>query len=323
MKEFWKKRRVLITGGGGFIGSWLALRLLERKAEVVLLVKGRIKTPLLGPKALKEIKAITMLDIADFSKTKNAFLKYGADTCFHLAGQPIVGAANESPIPTFEANIRGSWNVLEAARQSGVKRLIIASADKVYGEQKKLPYSEDMPLSAGHPYGTSKICSELLGRTYLNTYGLPVAMLRASNTYGGGDLNFSRIIPGTIRSVLKNEDPVIRGDGSALRDFVYIEDIINAYLALAESLHKDKVRGASFNFGSGSPVSILDIVKKIIKISGRKQLKPLVTGKANPKNEVSSQYLSVRKAASLLGWQPRYGLEKGLRLTMEWYSNFI
>ncbi|TAM36220.1 NAD-dependent epimerase/dehydratase family protein, partial [bacterium] len=245
------------------------------------------------------------------------------DTCFHLAGQSIVSIANESPFPTFDANIKGTWNILEAARQTGVKRLIIASADKVYGEQGELPYAEEMPLSAVHPYGASKICAELLGRTYLNTYGLPVAIMRSSNAYGGGDLNFSRIIPGTIKSVLDNKDPVIRGDGSSLRDFIYIADIVNAYLILAESLHKDNVKGGSFNFGSGRPVSMLDLVKMIIKISGRKNLKPLIFGKAGPKNEISRQYLSIKKARRVLGWRPRYDLEKGLRLAINWYENSI
>jgi len=322
-KQFWHKRRVLITGAGGFIGSWLTLSLLERGAEVVLLSKGDIKNPLLTSKVIKKVKAVARSDIADFSKTKKVFKKYRPDTCFHLAGQPIVAIANESPLPTFNANIKGTWNTLEASRQAGVKRLIIASADKVYGEQGKLPYAEDMPLAAVHPYGVSKICAELLSRTYLNTYGLPVAILRASNTYGGGDLNFSRIIPGTIKSVLDNKDPVIRGDGSSLRDFIYIADIINGYLALAESLHREDVRGESFNFSSGRPVSILDLVKMIIKISGRKGLRPRILGKASPKNEISRQYLSIKKAARVLGWGPRYDLKAGLRWAINWYKNYI
>lgn len=321
VKKFWHKRRVLITGGSGFIGSWLTLSLLKHGAEVVLLVKGNIKNPLLTARVLKGVKAITRADITDFSKTKKIFQKYRVDTCFHLAGQPIVGVANESPFPTFNANIKGTWDILEAARQTGVKRLIIASADKVYGEQRGLPYTEDMPLSAVHPYGASKICAELLSRTYLNTYGLPVAILRSSNAYGGGDINFSRIIPGTIKAVLNNRNPVIRGDGSSLRDFIYIADIVNAYLALAESLHKDNVKGESFNFGSGRPVSMLDLVTMIIRISGRKGLKPVVLGRSSPKNEISRQYLSIKKAGRVLGWHPQYDLEKGLRLTINWYEN--
>lgn len=323
VKQFWHKRRVLITGGSGFIGSWLTLSLLEHGAEVVLLAKGNIKNSLLTAKVLKEVKAIVRADITDFSKTKKIFERCRVDTCFHLAGQPIVSIANESPLPTFESNIKGTWNILESARQTQVKRLIIASADKAYGDQEKLPYTEDMPLSAAHPYGASKICAELLGRTYLNTYGLPVAIVRASNTYGGGDLNFTRIIPDAINSVLNNKNPIIRGDGTSLRDFVYIADIVNAYLTLAESLHKDNVKGEFFNFGSSRPVSILDLVKMIIGISGRKGLKPVVLGRAVPKNEISRQYLSNKKASRVLGWYPRYDLEKGLRLTINWYENFI
>jgi len=323
VKQFWHKRRVLITGASGFIGSWLTLSLLERGAEVVILAKGNMRNSLLTAKMLKEVKAIAKADITDFLKTRKVFNKYKVDTCFHLAGQPIVGIANESPFPTFDANIKGTWNVLEAARQGGVKRLIIASADKVYGEQGELPYTEKMPLSAVHPYGASKICAELLSRTYLNTYGLPVAILRASNTYGGGDLNFSRIIPGTIKSVLNNKNPVIRGDGSSLRDFIYITDIVNAYLILAESLHKENVKGEAFNFSSGRPVSILELVKMIIKISGRKGLKPRILDKVSPKNEISRQYLSIKKAGRVLGWHPQYDLEKGLKLTINWYENSI
>lgn len=323
VKQFWHKRRVLITGGSGFIGSWLTLSLLEYGAEVVLLIKGNIKNPLLTAKVLKEVKAIVRADITDFSKTKKIFEEHRVDTCFHLAGQPIVSIANESPLPTFESNIKGTWNILESARQTQVKRLIIASADKAYGDQKKLPYTEDMPLSAVHPYGASKICVELLGRTYLNTYGLPVAIVRASNTYGGGDLNLTRIIPDAINSVLNNKNPIIRGDGSSLRDFVYIADIVNAYLTLAESLYKDNVKGEFFNFGSSRPVSILNLVKMIIKISGRNGLKPVVLGKASPRNEISRQYSSNKKASRVLGWYPRYDLEKGLKLTINWYENFI
>jgi CDP-glucose 4,6-dehydratase len=321
IKKFWHKRRVLITGGSGFIGSWLTLALLEHGAEVVILARENIKNPLLASMNLPQLKVIEA-DITDFTSLSRMFKRCKADTCFHLAGQPIVSIANESPFPTFESNIKGTWNVLESARQAQVKRLIIASADKAYGDQKILPYTEEMPLLAVHPYGASKICAELLSRTYLNTYGLPVAIVRSSNTYGGGDLNLTRIIPDTINAVLNNKNPVIRGNGSSLRDFVYIKDIIDAYLILAESLHKNRVKGESFNLGSGRPISILEIVKKIIEISGRKNLFPVVLGKVNPENEISRQYLSNKKAGRILGWHPRYDLERGLKLTINWYEDF-
>ncbi|MFH1442350.1 MAG: NAD-dependent epimerase/dehydratase family protein [Candidatus Omnitrophota bacterium] len=321
-KQFWHRRKVLITGGNGFIGAWLALELFKYEAEVIILAKREINNPLLNRKKLPKFKVIKA-DIMDFSSVNRIFEKYKIDTCFHLAGQPIVSIANESPLSTFKANINGTWNILEAARQTQVKRLIIASADKVYGDQKRLPYIENMPLLAMHPYGVSKICAELLSRAYLNTYGLPMAIVRPSNTYGGADLNLTRIIPDTINSVLNNRNPVIKGDGSSLRDFIYIADIINAYLILAESLHKDKVKGEVFNLGSGRPISILSLVKKIIEISGKKNLKPIVIGKGKPKNEIDKQYLSNKEAGRILGWYPRYDLEKGLKLTINWYKNFI
>ncbi len=320
-KQFWRARKVLITGGNGFIGSWLTLALLKHGAQVFILVRENIKSPLFASMKLPQRKVIKA-DITDFASLSRIFKRCKADTCFHLAGQPIVSIANESPFPTFESNIKGTWNVLESARQAQVKRLIIASADKAYGGQKRLPYTEEMPLLAVHPYGASKICAELLSRTYLNTYGLPVAIVRSSNTYGGGDLNLTRIIPDTINAVLNNKNPVIRGNGSSLRDFVYIADIIDAYLTLAESLHENRVKGESFNLGSGRPISILEIVKKIIGISGRKSLFPVVLGKVNPENEISRQYLSNKKAGRILGWYPRYDLERGLKLTINWYEDF-
>jgi len=320
-KQFWNARKVLITGGNGFIGAWLTLALSRYGAKVVILVRENIKNPLFSPKELARVEVIKA-DITDFASLSGIFKRCKADTCFHLAGQPIVSIANESPFPTFESNIKGTWNVLESARQALVKRLIIASADKAYGDQKRLPYTEQMPLLAVHPYGASKICAELLSRTYLNTYGLPVAIVRSSNTYGGGDLNLTRIIPDTINAVLNNKNPVIRGNGSSLRDFVYIEDVIDAYLTLAESLYEKRVKGESFNLGSGRPISILEIAKKIIEISGRRGIFPIVLGKVNPENEISRQYLSNKKAGRILGWHPRYDLDEGLKLTINWYKDF-
>ncbi|MCK4649193.1 GDP-mannose 4,6-dehydratase, partial [bacterium] len=254
---------------------------------------------------------------------ENIFKKYKPDTCFHLAAQAIVGKANQSPLPTFESNIRGTWNVLEVARNKGIGQMIIASSDKAYGEHEKLPYTEDFSLSALHPYDASKACCDILARTYAHTYDLPIAVTRCANIYGGGDLNFSRIIPDTIRSVLYKRNPIIRSDGTPLRDYIYIEDVVNAYLVLAEKLDDKKIRGQAFNFGTARPISVLNLVTKIIDISGKTSLKPVVKGKGKVRGEIDEQYLSSQKAGDLLGWRHRVSIEEGLSKTIDWYRQYF
>lgn len=323
MKEnFWQDRRVFITGANGFVGSWLTRALIERGAEVSVLIKEEVPGSLFNAEAPK-LKKIFRGSLVYYNLMESIFKEEKPDTCFHLAAQAIVGKANQSPLPTFESNIKGTWNILEAAREKGIGRMVVASSDKAYGEHEKLPYREDFSLSALHPYDASKASSDILARTYAHTYNLPLAVTRCSNIYGGGDVNFSRIIPDTIRSVLKNKNPVIRSDGSPLRDYTYVEDIVLAYLTLAEHVGEKAINGQAFNFGTERPISVLKLVNEIIKLSGRKSLKPVILGKGKLKGEIDKQYLDITKARRLLSWKPRYKLEEGLKKTIEWYENFL
>jgi CDP-glucose 4,6-dehydratase len=247
--------------------------------------------------------------------------EYEIDTVFHLAAQTIVTIANRNPISTFESNIKGTWNVLEACRRAPlVKRIIVASSDKAYGDQEKLPYDEDTPLEGKHPYDVSKSCTDLLCKAYFETYKLPVCVTRCGNFYGGGDLNFNRIVPGTIHSVLNEEAPIIRSDGSLVRDYFYIEDGVEAYLLLAEEMEKLKIKGEAFNFSNEIQVTVLELVEKILKIM-KSELKPKILGEAT--NEIKHQYLSAKKAREILEWKPKYTLEEGLRRTTKWYEDFL
>jgi len=320
----WKEKNVLVTGATGFVGSWLTKSLVEKKANVVALVRDHIPdSPLNYMGTYPKLKAVVDGDIINYDTVNRIFNEYDIDICFHLAAQTIVGTANRSPLPTFETNIKGTWNVLEVALKSEtLERIVIASTDKVYGEPIKLPITEDHLLSGTYPYDGSKACVEILARTYFKTYGVPVAITRCCNIYGGGDLNFSRIVPDTVRSIIFNKNPIIRSDGTPVRDFIYISDAVNAYLTLTENLDKKNVKGEAFNFGSNSPIKILDLVNKIIKISG-KNLKPVIKGKGKPKGEISVQYLSSEKAKKILKWKPKTPLEIGLKKTIKWYEDFF
>jgi len=248
--------------------------------------------------------------------------EYNIDTCFHLAAQTIVDVAKKFPLSTFESNIKGTWNILEASRNcKTIKRLIIASSDKAYGTHSKLPYKESYPLHGEYPYEVSKTCCDLLAQCYFKTYNLPIAIARCANIFGGGDFNFSRIVPGTIRSLIFDENPVIRSDGTPLRDYLYVEDAVDAYLTLAENLDKNIIKGEAFNFGSGKPISVVDLVNLIIKISGKNYLKPKILNKAIA--EIRDQYLSCEKAKKLLKWEAKFNLEDALIRTYEWYEKFF
>ncbi|MFB0544824.1 MAG: GDP-mannose 4,6-dehydratase [Asgard group archaeon] len=319
----WNGKNILITGSTGFVGSWLSKALVERKANVIVLVKTDAKDSLLKYMGTyPKLKAVVRGDIIDYNSMKSIFDKYEIDTCFHLAAQAIVGTANQSPTQTFETNIKGTWNMLEVARVCKVERLIVASTDKVYGEPIKLPITEEHPLLASYPYDASKACADILSRTYFKTYGLPVGVTRCCNIYGGGDLNFSRIVPDTVRSIVLNKNPTIRSDGTPVRDFIYITDAISGYLTLAENLDREKIKGEAFNFGSNSPIKIIDLVNLMIKISG-KDLKPEILGKGKPKAEIGTQYLSIEKARNLLNWRPKFSLEEGFEETIKWYEEYF
>ena len=321
----WKNSNVLITGATGFVGTWITKALIDRGANVVALIRDEIPNmPLRTMGIYKNLGAAVSGDITDYSSVKRVFNEYEIDTCFHLAAQTIVGVAKSNPTNTFKINILGSWNVFEAARTSEtLKRLVIASTDKVYGEPVELPITEEHPLLAAYPYDASKACVERLARTFFTTYGLPVSITRCCNIYGGGDLNFSRIIPGTIRSIILNQNPVIRSDGTPVRDFIYVKDAANAYLVLAESMDRRGVAGEAFNFGSNAPINMLNLVREIIAASGRTGLRPDVQGTKKPDAEIDEQYLSSEKAERVLGWKPKYDLQAGLKETIRWYENYF
>lgn len=316
----WQDNRVFITGGTGFVGSWLLNELVNRGARITILVRG-IHSKTFQKLLLSDEKpdSVVLGRLEDLNLIERIINEYEIEVCFHLAAQAIVSVANKNPLSTFHSNILGTWNLLEACRRSNtLKCLIVASSDKAYGEPKSLPITEDHPLLASYPYDASKACSDILARTYYKTYGLPVAVARCSNIYGGGDLNFSRIVPGTIRSVLLDENPIIRSDGSPLRDYLYISDVVSAYIRLAENIERTDVKGQPFNFSTRKPLSVLQIVEKIIEISGKTHLKPRILGRASP--EIQAQYLSSDKAYKTLNWTAKITIEKGLEETIRWFD---
>jgi CDP-glucose 4,6-dehydratase len=321
-KAFWQHRRVFVTGCTGILGSWLTLALLDAGADVVGLIRDHVPLSNLNLSGADKRIAAVDGDICDGALLERVLNEYEVEVVFHLAAQPLVRLANRAPLGTFETNVRGSWLLLEACRVSPtVKRVVVASSDKAYGDQDVLPYTEDAPLQGRHPYDVSKSCADLIAQAYACTYGLPVAITRCGNIYGGGDLNWDRIVPGTIRSVLRGESPVIRSDGTPLRDYLYVDDIVGGYLQLAERLDDPALFGHAFNFGMDNPKSALDIVRMIIAISDRPELEPSVLNEAS--HEIGKQYLSSAKAHRVLGWAPRYTLAQGLRKTLEWYRDFL
>jgi CDP-glucose 4,6-dehydratase len=320
--SFWQDRNVFVTGATGFLGSWMIAELNRRGASVVGLVRDLSGT---GKAALIEQSqpAFTVFGaLEDFDVLLRAINEYEVDTVMHLGAQPIVGIANRNPRSTFEANIRGTWNLLDACRQvSTVKRVVVASSDKAYGEQPRLPYDESMPLQGKHPYDVSKSCTDLIAQTYHNVYSTPVCITRCGNFFGGGDLNFSRIVPGTIRSIFHGERPVIRSDGSMIRDYVYVRDVVGFYLFLAEAMEDDKLHGQAFNYSTESQLSVLDITRSLLRLMDRPDLEPVILNEARA--EIPHQYLSAAKARKVLGWTAQATIEDGLTETIAWYRNYF
>lgn len=314
----WRDRNVFITGATGLLGSWLSDALVERGANVVALVRDDVPRSRLVTAGVLQRVNVVHGDLSDYALIERSLGEYEVDTIFHVAAQTIVSIANRNPLSTFESNVRGTWHVLEAARRSPtVKAIVVASSDKAYGDQEKLPYDETTPLEGRHPYDVSKSCADLIALTYAKTYGSNVCVTRCGNFYGGGDLNFNRIVPQTIRSVLRGERPIIRSDGKPIRDYFYIKDGAEAYLLLAEKMRTLKLAGEAFNFSNEIQVTVLELAKLILKLMGREDLKPRVLNQAG--NEILHQYLSAKKARRALGWRPRYTLEQGLRETIAWY----
>lgn len=323
MNDFWHGHKVFITGATGMIGSWLVKELLARGAYVVALVRdAKPQSELYRSGDINRISVVNGL-LEDFWTLERAINEYETDTVFHLGAQTLVGVAHRFPLPTFESNIRGTHNLLEACRlyKDVVQRVVIASSDKAYGERLQLPYMEDMPLKGRYPYEVSKSCADLIAQCYHHTYSLPVAIARCGNVYGGGDLNWSRIVPGTIRSLLRGERPIIRSDGTYVRDYIYVKDVVLAYMRLAECIGDERVQGEAFNFSSERPMTVLEIVSAIQKIMQCEHLKSDIQNIA--KGEIWKQYLSTEKAGTILGWKPEFAMESGFRETIAWYKFFL
>ncbi len=320
-RRFWKDRNVFVTGGFGLLGSTLVECLYELGARVVVLKRDHVPASrLFETAAIKDVTVVNG-DFEDYDAVYRALNDYEADTVFHVGAQAIAPIANRAPVPTLKANIMGTVNVLEAARLSPtVKRVLVASSDKAYGAQPVLPYSEDAPLRGTHPYDVSKSCADLLAGMYHVTFGLPVCITRCGNLYGPGDLNFSRIIPDTIRRALSGEAPVIRSDGKFIRDYFFVKDAANAYLTLAENMHRPDIVGQAFNFSTGNRFTVVDIVKKVLEAVGSDH-EPVILNQA--KAEIHDQTLSSEKAKRLLGWQPSYSVEEGLAETVAWYKKYL
>lgn len=301
-----------MTGCTGLLGSCLVKELIDQGANVTGLVRDTVpKSNLYQGEQVKQMN-IVQGALEDLDVIERALGEYEIDTVFHLAAQAIVGVANRNPISTFEANILGTWNILEACRRHPlIKRVIVASSDKAYGDQPTLPYDENMPLQGKHPYDVSKSCADLLSHTYFNTYGLPVCITRCGNLYGGGDLNFNRIIPQTIQLVLNGEAPEIRSDGTFIRDYFYIEDAVEAYLLLAEKMEELNLAGEAFNFSNEIQLTVLELVEKILKAMDS-DLKPKVLNQGS--HEIKHQYLSAEKARKLLNWTPAHTIDEGLEI---------
>jgi CDP-glucose 4,6-dehydratase len=315
----WRDRPVLVTGATGLLGSWLVEELLRRGAAVTCLVRDRVPQSRFWSEGLWQQVNLVEGALEDFALVQRAINEYETDTLFHLAAQTIVGTASRSVLSTFESNIRGTWHVLEAVRQCGklVKRVLLASSDKAYGVHDELPYAETAALQGRFPYDVSKSCADLLGLSYATTFGVPVAITRCGNLYGGGDLNWSRIVPGTIRSALRDERPVIRSDGSLVRDYFYVEDAALAYVTLAERLESKRLAGEAFNFGTGKPLSVLEIAKACLAACGKSELELDVRNESV--HEIPAQYLDCGKAQARLGWEPRFTLAESLQRTAQWY----
>lgn len=322
VSRFWLDRPTFVTGGTGLVGGWLVKRLIEAGADVVCLVRDWApQSELVRARLIEQVKVVRG-DVCDQPLLERALGEYEIDTVIHLAAQTIVGIANRNPVSTFETNVQGTWTLLEACRRSpSVKQIVVASSDKAYGDQPQLPYDENTPLQGQHPYDVSKSCADLIAHTYAKTFGTPAVITRCGNFYGGGDLNWNRIVPGTIRSVFRGQRPVIRSDGSYVRDYFYVEDGAAAYMLLAEELAaRHELRGEAFNFSNEVQVTVLELVQRILALMSS-DLMPNVRNETT--NEIRHQYLNAAKARERLGWHPSFTLDEGLQRTIEWYREFF
>jgi len=319
----WNNKNVLVTGATGLVGSWLVKRLVAEGARVVVLVRDADpQSELLRCGLLSRTSAVYGA-LEDGVSVERAINEHEVATVFHLGAQTIVGVADRNPVATFEANIRGTYILLEACRRHRnlVKSVLIASSDKAYGPAAVLPYTEDMPPLGRAPYEVSKSCTDLLSQCYGTTYDLPVVIARCGNIFGGGDLNWSRIVPGTIASYIREEQPIVRSNGKFLRDYVYVEDAVDAYLSMAAYATREEVRGEAFNFGPNCPLSVLEVIGIVAELMGVKNPSPIILDQAQ--HGIQDQYLDSAKANQVLGWSTKFTIHDGIRLTIDWYRNYF
>jgi CDP-glucose 4,6-dehydratase len=321
--QVWRNRRVFVTGATGLLGGWLVQDLAERGASIVALVRDGSPRSMFVRQGWTDVVETVQGDLGDIDRLRRVLAEYEVETVFHLAAQTLVGIAKTDPVGTLEANVRGTWNLLEAARQIGrVGQLVVASSDKAYGVSDRLPYTESHPMDGRYPYDVSKSCADLICRMYAETYGLPVCVTRCGNLYGGGDLNFSRTVPGLIRATLAGERFLIRSDGRYVRDFIYVRDASDGYLCAAERMMADPtLKGEAFNFSLEVQLTVLDLVQRLLLMMGRTDLEPIIQNIAT--GEIREQYMVSEKARRVLGWSPKYGLDEGLRETIAWYRAFF
>lgn len=322
MSVFWQDRKVLVTGGSGLVGGWLVEKLMQSGADVIVLLRDWVPDSKLFSKDILLRVIIVRGDLSDSKTLERILSEYEIQSVIHLAAQTIVPIANQNSLSTFESNIAGTWNLLEACRQvKSVTSIVVASSDKAYGAQLQLPYIETMPLNAIYPYDVSKACADLISVSYAKTFDLPVAITRCGNFFGGGDLNWSRLIPGTIRSIIRGQAPVLRSDGTLVRDYIYVEDAVSAYMILSEALSNDKsLAGEAFNFANEVHNNVLEIVEIILNLL-ESSIKPIILGKNH--GEIREQYLDISKAKQRLGWQSKFALQEGLKKTIAWYKNYL
>lgn len=322
LKNNWLNKNVFITGCTGLLGSWLTEELINLNANIIGLVRDHVPRSRIYREGFIDKINIVSGNLEEHHVIDRALNEYEIEVVFHLAAQSIVPIANNNPLSTFESNIKGTGALLEACRRNKqVNKIIVASSDKAYGEHKILPYTEDMPLMGRNPYDVSKSCADLISQMYFYHYQLPVCVTRCGNLFGGGDLNFNRIIPGTIRSVFYGERPVIRSDGKYVRDYFYVKDAAKAYILLAEKMDDEKITGHAFNFGNDTPMTVLEITKELLALMGRSDLDPVIRNEA--KGEIFKQYLSSKKSRKMLRWKPVFSIREGLQETIKWYENYF
>ncbi|MBU0591471.1 GDP-mannose 4,6-dehydratase [Candidatus Micrarchaeota archaeon] len=322
-KDYFDSKRILITGATGLIGPWLVEDLLNCGSDVTCLIRDHIPDSRFFTEKICDKVNLANGDLVDYPSVERVINEYEPEIVIHLGAQAIVGTAKRSPLGTFESNIKGTWNVLEACRvhDSLVKSIVVASSDKAYGDQEKLPYTEASPMMGTNPYDASKSCADLISQCYGKTYSLPLSISRCGNFFGGGDLNFSRIVPGTLKSAYADEAPTIRSDGTYIRDYIYVKDAVSAYKVLAKATAEKQFHGEAFNFSNEIQLTVLQMVGKILKACGKENLNPVVQNKAT--NEIKNQHLDASKAKKILGWKSEWGIDDGLKETAEWYHNYF